>query len=278
MDRGPPLIKLAVFGQPVAQSLSPRIHRLFAEQFDLDIEYTAIEATPESFGPLVGELARGGGRGCNVTVPFKNAAWRLATVASEDANRAEAANTLVFTASDWFADNTDGGGLVDDLALNHGIELAGKRICLLGAGGAAGGVLASLLRQKPLEIIVANRTVARAESLADRHADLGQVTASGLDELAGAGPFDLVINATSLGHDGGAPDLPQRLFRDGGFCYDMNYGSASQPLRSHCGVLGISYTDGLGMLVSQAARSFQIWTGRKPDTPPVLRALSTAGK
>ena len=278
MDQGPALIKLAVFGQPVAQSLSPRIHRLFAEQFDLDIEYTAIEATHESFGPLVGELARGGGRGCNVTVPFKNAAWQLATVASEDANRAEAANTLVFTASDWFADNTDGGGLVDDLALNHGIELAGKRVCLLGAGGASGGVLASLLRQKPMDITVANRTLARAESLAERHADLGQVTASGLDALAEAGPFDLVINATSLGHGGEAPDLPQRLFRDGGFCYDMNYGTASRPLRSQCEVLGVNYTDGLGMLVSQAARSFQIWTGRKPDTPPVLRALSAAWK
>lgn len=278
MDQGPALIKLAVFGQPVAQSLSPRIHRLFAEQFDLDIEYTAIEATHESFGPLVGELARGGGRGCNVTVPFKNAAWQLATVASEDANRAEAANTLVFTASDWFADNTDGGGLVDDLALNHGIELAGKRVCLLGAGGASGGVLASLLRQKPMDITVANRTLARAESLAERHADLGQVTASGLDALAEAGPFDLVINATSLGHGGEAPDLPQRLFRDGGFCYDMNYGTASRPLRSQCEALGVNYTDGLGMLVSQAARSFQIWTGRKPDTPPVLRALSAAWK
>lgn len=276
MDKGPALIRLAVFGQPVAQSLSPRIHRLFARQFGLDIEYTAIEATPDSFGPMVGELARGGGRGCNVTVPFKNTAWQLATVASEDANRAEAANTLVFTASDWFADNTDGGGLVDDLSLNHGIELADSRICLLGAGGAAGGVLAALMRQAPSSVTVTNRTVASAETLADRHADLGPVTTCGLDILADAGPFDLIINATSLGHDGGAPDLGPGLLREGGKVYDMNYGNAAEPLRSHCDALGIAYTDGLGMLVGQAARSFHIWTGEKPQTPPVLQALRAA--
>lgn len=267
------MIRLAVFGQPVAQSLSPRIHRAFARQFGLDVEYTAIEATPDSFGPQVEALAKEGGRGCNVTVPFKNAAWRLATTASDDANRAEAANTLVFTAADWFADNTDGGGLVDDLAQNLAFELAGRRICLLGAGGAAGGVLAALLRQGPSSLTIANRTADRARCLAERHADLAPVTTVGLGALEDAGPFDLVVNATSLGHGGDAPELAPGLFGEGGLCYDMNYGAASRPLRALCEAMGVRYSDGLGMLVGQAARSFHVWTGKAPDTAPVLAAL-----
>ena len=267
------LIRLAVFGQPVSQSLSPRIHTLFAAQFGLEIDYRAVETTAESFGPGVGELARAGGRGCNITVPFKGDAWRLATLCSERATRAEAANTLVFTAKDWFADNTDGGGLVGDLQDNLGLQLAGARICLLGAGGAAGGVLAALLQAGPDALVIANRTEARAAELAARHADLGPVESGTLSAVGELEPFDLLINATSLGHQGKAPDIEASRIKSGGLCYDMNYGQAAEPLRARCAELQIDYSDGLGMLVGQAALSFRLWTGKSPDQAAVLAAL-----
>lgn len=278
MDQGSPLIQLAVFGRYVSKSLSPRIHEMFARQFALPIEYNAIEATAETFADQVRELAGDGARGCNVTVPFKNDAWRLATRSSEQAKRAEAANTLVFSDDEWFADNTDGGGLVDDLETGNGIQIRDRRICLLGAGGAAGGVLAALLKQKPDSILVANRTAAKAQELAKRHADLGPVTGTGLDAPGEAAPFDLLINATSQGHGGAAPDIPASLLVAGGLCYDMNYGTASQPLREQCQQRGIAYSDGLGMLVGQAALSFHTWTGKKADTEAVLKALRAAGE
>lgn len=272
------MIQLAVFGQYVSKSLSPRIHQMFARQFALPLEYTAIEATPETFASKVRELAGNGARGCNVTVPFKNDAWRLATRSSEEANRAEAANTLVFTAGEWYADNTDGGGLVDDLETGNGIQVHGRRICLLGAGGAAGGVLAALLERKPACIVVANRTAAKALDLAKRHADLGSVTGAGLEAIAEAAPFDLLINATSQGHGGAAPDITASLLTPNGLCYDMNYGAASLPLREQCRQRGIIYSDGLGMLVRQAALSFRAWTDETADTATVLEALRAAGE
>lgn len=246
---------------------------MFAAQFGLEIDYRAIEATPETFGPGVGELVRAGGRGCNVTVPFKGDAWRLATLCSERATRAEAANTLVFTSGDWFADNTDGGGLVGDLQDNLGLKLAGARICLLGAGGAAGGVLAALLQSAPDILVIANRTQARAVELAARHADLGPVESTTLSDLGGQQPFDLLINATSLGHRGEAPAIEASWFKPGGLCYDMNYGRAAEPLRARCAALKTDYSDGLGMLVGQAALSFRLWTGKSPDQAAVLAAL-----
>lgn len=278
MDQGSPLIQLAVFGQYVSKSLSPRIHSMFARQFALPLEYTAIEATPETFSTQVRKLAKNGARGCNVTVPFKNDAWKLATRCSENANRAEAANTLVFSAREWFADNTDGGGLVDDLENGNGIQIRDRRVCLLGAGGAAGGVLAALLKRKPHSILVANRTPAKAQELAKRHADLGPVTGAGLDAISEASPFDLLINATSQGHGGAAPDVAASLFAPHGLFYDMNYGAASRPLRVQCQQRGIAYSDGLGMLVAQAALSFHTWTGKEADTATVLEALRATGE
>lgn len=272
------MIQLAVFGQPVAQSLSPRIHGLFAAQFALPIEYTAIEATTDSFAGLVRGLADRGGRGCNVTVPFKNAAFRLAVRSGEDANRAQSANTLLFEPDGWLAESTDGGGLVGDLK-SQGCSLSGSTICLLGAGGAAAGVLAAMLRECPRGIVIANRTVERAKKLAGSHADLGTVHACSPDELANAGPFDLVINATSLGHGGEAPAISPQWFTQNALCYDMNYGAAALPLGQLSTRLGINYSDGLGMLVGQAALSFGMWTGQAPDTQAVLEQLrSTAGK
>jgi shikimate dehydrogenase len=273
------LIRLAVFGQPVARSLSPRIHARFAEQFGLPVEYTAIEATPESFENRVRQLADAGGRGCNVTVPFKRRAWQLAARRSEAANRAEAANTLSFEASGWRAENTDGGGLVAALEGHEGFPLPGQRVALLGAGGAAAGVLAALLDRRPGRVTIANRTLERAFVLADRHAGLGAVDSCTPAELPGKGPFDLVVNATSLGHDGSAPALPPGLFAENALCYDMNYGAAAKPLAARCSQIGVRYADGLSMLVGQAALSFEIWTGKKPNRGPVLEELRrTAGE
>jgi shikimate dehydrogenase len=267
------LIRLAVFGHPVAQSLSPRIHRAFASQFGLAIDYRAIETTTTTFGPAVAELARHGGRGCNVTLPLKHQAWKLATRRSDDADRASAVNTLVFENDGWFGDNTDGGGLVADLEQGLGFEIGGRQICLVGAGGAARGVLAALLRRRPGGIVVANRSADKAVDLAREHTDLGHVSSTGLDALEDRGPFDLVINATSLGHHGEAPQLPERLFGQDTLCYDMNYGAAAQPMARYCEALGVRHSDGLGMLVGQAALSFRLWTGESPDPTQVLAAL-----
>lgn len=267
-------MKLAVFGKPVKHSLSPRIHGLFAGQFGLPIDYRAIEATTASFRELVTGLADGGGVGCNITAPLKNEAWKLATRRSENANRARAANTLVFGDShDWFADSTDGPGLVADLQSLPGCQPEGARICLLGAGGAAASVLGSLLEAGPKLVYIANRSRDRAAKLARSHADLGPVDCGTPAELDSLPPFDLVINATSLGHEGRAARFSSSWLTGRGYCYDMNYATAARPLRLLCSQENIPYSDGLGMLVGQAALSFKLWTGHTPDTTAVLQAL-----
>ena len=284
------MIRLAVFGSPIRQSSSPAIHGMFAEQCGLDVDYQAIEATAESFAGLLQALAAQGGRGCNVTVPLKKQAWQLAQRASLSAQRAQAANTLVFESdNDWYADNTDGRGLVQDLWGNLGQKVSGSRICIIGAGGAAAGILGELLLQKPASITIANRTLERARELQQTFSTsldalaaetsepdptpVPVVSAISLDDLGIATPFDLVINATSLGHETRHPGLPETIFLPGSLCYDLNYGAAAEPLRTFCGEMGISYEDGLGMLVEQAALSFELWTGRSPETAPVLRVL-----
>lgn len=271
------MIRLAVFGSPVTHSLSPRIHTLFARQCGLAVDYRAIEATAATFAGLVRDLADQGGRGCSVTVPFKQAAWKLAARSGDDATRARAANTLWFEqAGAWYADNTDGPGLIDDLAARPACRLAGARICVLGAGGAAAGILGALLRAGPARVLIANRTLERARQLAQRHADLGSPEVCAPAEIGARAPYDLVINATSLGHAGTAPTLAPEWLAAGGQCYDLNYGRAAEPLRLACARQGIAYSDGLGMLVGQAARSFLLWTGRQPDTAAVLAELRRA--
>lgn len=273
------MMLLAVFGSPVAHSLSPRIHRQFARQVGLDVGYEAIEATPQDFAAQVRALADRGGRGCNVTVPFKQAAWRLAARCSDGATRARAANTLVFEgAHDWYAENTDGPGLVDDLRGALASRLDGARICLLGAGGAAAGVLAALLGAGVARVVIANRSPEPARDLAARHADLGCVEARAPGDIAAAAPFDLLINATSMGHHGAVPDIAPDWLAAGGLCYDLNYGAAAEPLRRSCAQAGLRYSDGLGMLVAQAARSFRLWTGCRPDAEAVLAELREAGR
>ena len=263
---------------------------MFAEQCGLEVDYRAIEATAESFAGLLQALAAQGGRGCNVTVPLKRHAWQLAQRSSHSAQRAQAANTLVFESDNvWYADNTDGRGLVQDLAGNLGQEISGARICIIGAGGATAGILGDLLLQNPACITIANRTLERAQELQHTFSAAmptqveetsnpatypdSEISAISLDDLGSAAEFDLVINATSLGHETRHPGLPETIFLPGSMCYDLNYGAASEPLRAFCGAKGINYEDGLGMLVEQAALSFQLWTNFKPDTTPVLQAL-----
>lgn len=269
-----PVIRLAVFGNPVAQSLSPAIHGHFAEQCGLNVDYQAIEATSESFPELTRALARRNGRGCNITAPFKNAAWKLANRCSDSASRARAANTLVFeSAEEWYADSTDGSGMVNDFLSISSLELAGSRICLMGAGGAAASVLGALLRTRPETIVIANRSIDRAIGLAESHSDLGTVGVCAPANLPSEAPFDLIINATSLGHSGQAPVMISTWLNPGGLCYDMNYGAAAEPLQRACMDQGIRYSDGLGMLVEQAAISFRLWTGSTPDASEVLHHL-----
>lgn len=268
------MIRLAVFGFPIAHSLSPSIHLSFAAQKGLDVEYRAIEATPQDFHRKLAELAGSGGRGCNVTVPLKNDAWKLAARSSDSARLAEAANTLRFdTENDWYADNTDGRGLARDLEINLRQPLADSRILILGAGGASAGILNDLLVRQPESVVIANRNPERATRLARRVSDRIIVEAVSLHVLEILEPFDLVINATSAGHEGSHPALIQTLFRPNGLCYDLNYGLVAKPLRDHCRELGIDYHDGLGMLVEQAALSFKLWTGAMPETGPVLEEL-----
>jgi shikimate dehydrogenase len=265
------VIRLAVFGSPVSHSRSPEIHRSFARQCVLEVDYRAIEANADTFPRLLDEFAAGGGRGCNVTVPLKHEAWKLALKSSVSANRAQAANTLLFkTEQDWFADNTDGRGLVRDLVSNLDHQLSGSRVCIIGAGGAVAGILGDLLAQGPASIVIANRTLGRAERLCESFADLASIP---LQALEMQDPFDLVINATSLGHAGGHVVLPLSMFHPDSFCYDLNYGVAAEPLRKFCHEVKVHYHDGLGMLVEQAALSFELWTGKMPDTKPILEQL-----
>ena len=285
------MIRLAVFGSPVSQSRSPDIHRLFARQLGLQVDYQAIEATTEAFPRLLEELAAQGGRGCNVTVPLKHEAWELAQNCSDSASQARAANTLLFeSANEWFADNTDGRGLVRDLTSNLDRQLEGSRVCIIGAGGAVAGILADLLAQNPASIHIANRTLERAERLCESFADFvcrsplaGETNISNppptnleaisLQALQAQDPFDLIINATSLGHRGNHPGLPPSIFHPTSLCYDLNYGAAAEALKKFCFEAKINYQDGLGMLVEQAALSFELWTGSLPDTGPVLKQL-----
>ncbi len=285
------MIRLAVFGSPISHSRSPEIHRSFARQYALEIDYRAIEARPETFPHLLEEFTAAGGRGCNVTVPLKHQAWELARKSSDSASRAQAANTLFFeNTNGWFADNTDGRGLVRDLVSNLDHQLSGSRVCIIGAGGAVAGILGDLLAQGPASIVIANRTVERAKQLQEQFASLAcksvlaretngstaphtNLQAIALQALRTQDPFDLVINATSLGHDGSHPGLPLSMFHPESLCYDLNYSAVAEPLRKFCLEAKIRYQDGLGMLVEQAALSFELWTGRMPDTKPVLKQL-----
>lgn len=266
--------RYAVIGNPIAHSRSPEIHAAFAAQTGEDIRYDRILGDLEDFAGDVRDFVTAGGKGLNVTVPFKERAWEVADELSARAELAGAVNTLIVLAGGRLrGDNTDGVGLVRDLGCNHRFNFNGADILLLGAGGAARGVVQPLLDEKPASLTIGNRTASRAMDLAAAFARFGPVTGCGLEALASR-RFDLIINGTAAGLKGKIPAIPDDCLAPDGWTYDMMY--ASEPTAfarwglDHGAARAL---DGLGMLVEQAAESFFLWRGKRPDTEPVIRSL-----
>ena len=263
--------KYAVFGNPIKHSKSPAIHAAFAAQCGQDMQYRAVRVEQGDFERAASRFFADGGSGLNVTVPFKEEAWAFADTLSERARRAGAVNTLTRNTDGSIAgDTTDGIGLVRDMVANLGWQLQGRRILLLGAGGAARGVIEPLLRERPASLVVVNRTAARAERLIADFAELGPVSGGGFEGLAGR-QFDLLINATSTGLYGEMPILPDGLLTERSCCYDMVYGAEPTAfMRWSAQHAAWAVADGLGMLVEQAAEAFYIWRRVRPATQPVI--------
>jgi shikimate dehydrogenase len=276
-DRAAAPDRYAVLGHPVAHSRSPWIHARFAEATGERVEYGRIECPLDGFEPALRGFMASGARGCNVTVPFKFEAFRLAVRTSERARLAQAANTLRFEAEGIVADNTDGIGLLRDIEQHAGRPLAGLRVLLVGAGGAGAGVLGPLLQARPALLQLVNRSADKAQALAERHAPLAQhsatvLTAGALD-TAGEG-FDVVVNASASSLAGAAASpVPSRVLAPGALAVDLMYGAAARPFLRWAADHGAVGRDGLGMLVEQAAEAFAFWRGVRPDTAPVLAAL-----
>lgn len=264
----------AVIGNPIVHSLSPRIHGLFAAQTGEELTYRAILADTGKFVSGVENFRRAGGLGLNVTLPFKEQAWRYVTCSSVRADRAQAANLIRFDEDGQvYGDSTDGVGLVRDLVAN-GVRVGGKRVLLVGAGGAVRSVLGNLLDEEPAGVTIINRTLARAAALLELFPEArGVLHAQGLDEPV-TGPLDLVINGASAGLSGQTLPLPDGVLAPGACCYDMVYGKAAQAFLDWAQDNGATTRrDGLGMLVEQAAESFYLWRGIRPETQPVIDAL-----
>ena len=264
----------AVIGNPIEHSKSPQIHAAFAAQTGQDLTYGRLLGDIEDFEGEVKDFFAEGGRGLNVTVPFKKRAFRMVDELSPRAESAEAVNTIIALGDDGLrGDNTDGVGLVTDLGCNHLFDLKGARILLVGAGGAARGVLRPLLESRPGKLVIANRTAKKALALAAKMAQYGHVMGCGFDELVGR-PFDLIINATAAGLDGKVPELPDNCLAPGGWTYDMMYGDEPTDFVQWGRARGaVKALDGLGMLVEQAAESFYLWRGVRPDTQSVIAEL-----
>ncbi|HEY0633916.1 MAG TPA: shikimate dehydrogenase [Gammaproteobacteria bacterium] len=263
-----------VMGNPIAHSKSPQIHALFAQQTGQEMHYGTLLVAQDSFARAVSDFVASGGKGFNITVPFKQEAWALADARSERAEFAGAVNTIVVRDNGTlYGDNTDGVGMVRDIVVNHGCAIQGKRVLVLGAGGAVRGVLGPLLAEIPASVTVANRTVARAVELAELFKRQGTISACGFDELAGE-QFDLVINGTSASLKGELPPLPEDMLAKDAWCYDMMYGAEPTPFLRWAQLHGAAHSlDGLGMLVEQAAEAFYLWRGVRPQTLPVIKAL-----
>ncbi|WP_281223303.1 shikimate dehydrogenase [Photobacterium sanguinicancri] len=262
-----------VFGNPITQSKSPFIHTLFARQTAQDMVYHAEQPDRDGFTVAADRFFAQGGRGCNITAPFKEEAFQYAQQLTERARLAGAVNTLKkLDDGVILGDNTDGEGLVQDL-LQHQVPLKGKRILLVGAGGAARGVILPLLAQQPAEVVVANRTEAKAQQLAALFSSHGTIASQAIDELDGL-TFDIIINSTSAGLSGQLPSLPHSLISSQVTCYDMVYSAQTTTFNQWAKDLGAHRTlDGLGMLVGQAAESFMLWRGLRPSAKQVQREL-----
>ena len=272
--------RYGVVGHPVAHSRSPFIHRRFAAATGESLSYERFDVRPGQFAAAVSALVDDGIRGLNVTLPHKLDALTFADRLTDRARDAGAVNTLAWTtAEEVLGDNTDGAGLLRDLVVNLGSRLGGSRIALLGAGGAARGALAALTAvpedERPAGIVIANRTESKADRLATAFAARGPVTASGYERLGG--PYDLLINATSASLAGDVPPVPAASVHDATLCYDMMYQSGPTPFLEWARAAGAGQlADGTGMLVEQAAESFVLWRGIRPETGPVLAALRAA--
>jgi len=269
--------RYAVFGNPIAHSKSPLIHRLFARQTEQNLNYTAELVELDQFASAVSAFVKAGGKGINITVPFKQDAWQLATEKSARAERAGAVNTLIFeTDGTIYGDNTDGVGLTNDLMLNHKLTLEDKNILIVGAGGAVRGIIEPLLEQKPAELLIANRTKEKAVELAKIFAKSGAVRGCGLDELKDLS-FDIIINGTSASLKGELPRLPSDIINKTSCCYDMMYASNFTPFMLWANTHGAAKVlDGLGMLVEQAVESFYLWRGIKPETKTVIKIIRSS--
>ena len=269
-------VRLAVIGNPVAHSRSPQIHARFAAASGHAVDYTRIESALDGFVATVRAFADGGARGCNVTVPFKGEAFAACARLSDRARLAQAVNTIAFEADGWFGDNTDGAGLVRDIEANAGVALRGKRVLVLGAGGAAAGALDPLLATRPAALVVANRTPAKAQQMIERFAagaaQLGVSLSATALETPGA-DLDVLVNATAASLQAAVPPLPAGTLKPGALALDMMYGAATLPFLRWARAQGAVARDGLGMLVEQASEAYFVWLGVRPDTAQVLAAL-----
>jgi shikimate dehydrogenase len=270
--------RFAVIGNPIAHSRSPAIHEAFAVQLGIELQYERVLAPSNDFAGTLQRLQAEGFAGCNVTLPFKVDALAYAQQASERAQLAGAANTLGWAGTSIWADNTDGLGLRRDIEHNAGWPIAGRRVLILGAGGASAGCLGPLLEARPARVAIWNRSSDKAVALVERHRALAtqhQVDLSALPLIAGE--FDAVINGTSAGLGGQALALPNGLLQAGGLTLDMVYGTAAEPFLQWAQAQGAALRlDGLGMLVEQAAEAFALWHGQRPDTAPVLAQMRRA--
>ncbi len=274
IDINPSIDNYCVMGNPVTHSKSPQIHTAFAEQTQQNIFYQAIQIDAGKFKTAIKELQAQGGKGLNVTVPFKGDAWEVSETKSNKAERALAVNTISFDAAGKIiGDNTDGVGLIRDLTINNKLIIKGKNVLLLGAGGAIRGILDSLFDEQPAKIVIANRTASRAEKLVNIFSDRDDISACGFDELVECG-FDIIINGTSASLQGEVPPLSENLLNDNVCCYDMMYSTGDTPFVSWAKTHGVTkVSDGLGMLVEQAAESFFIWRGIRPDTNNIIQLI-----
>ncbi|MEQ8289563.1 MAG: shikimate dehydrogenase [Gammaproteobacteria bacterium] len=266
----------AVFGNPVEHSKSPLIHQLFAEQFGLSIKYQAIPVEPGMFFEAVTEFYKLGGKGINVTVPFKQDAYEACEILTQRAKICQSVNTSWLDKEGRInGDTTDGQGLINDLVTNNNIVLQGKSILIMGAGGTVRSILQPLLQLKPDSLTIVNRTVSRAQSLAIQFSNEGLVSACSYSDLQ-VKRFDLIVNATSLSLQGELPPLPAGVLNHAAACYDLMYGDEDTVFMQWARSNGAGQVlDGLGMLVEQAAIGFQIWHGKKPDTASVIAKLRT---
>ena len=266
----------AVIGDPVSHSKSPLIHSLFAKQTGESISYVAQKVVAKKFEEFVSEFFKDGGSGLNVTLPHKERAYKLARNCDQGAQTAEAANTLFLNSTgEICAANTDGPGLVADIKFNNGVQIRGKDLLLIGAGGAVRGALVSLIEEKPSSITVVNRTLSRANALKTKFNKMPRIKTSTYDDLGD--DYDLIINGTSLGLTHEVPPLKAINVRQGAFCYDMFYADRQTAFVNWAKANGAEKAiDGLGMLVEQAAESFLLWRGTRPETRTVIEELKSA--